>query len=127
MRLLILGGTVFLGRALTDAALERGHEITHFNRGRSREPDPRVETLRGDRSSLVALKAARADRRWDAIIDTSGYLPQVVRRATQVFRAATERYLFVSSILAYGTHGLDEASPVQAAPAPLPDTMTPAT
>ena len=51
MRLLVLGGTVFLGRAFTDAALARGHDVTHMNRGRSAPPDARVETLIGDRTA----------------------------------------------------------------------------
>src|SRR5262245_6415556 len=99
MRILILGGTVFLGRALTDAAIERGHVVTHFNRGSN--PDKRVETLAGDRTFLTALQNAQKDRRWEAVIDTSGYLPQVVRRSGQVLRAAVHRYLFVSTISVY--------------------------
>src|SRR5262249_24424177 len=70
VRLLLLGGPKFVGRALTDAALGRGHEVTFFNRGTTR-PDlyPEVEKLRGDRDGgLEAL----AGRDWDAAIDTSG-------------------------------------------------------
>ena len=124
MKLLLLGGTVFLGRALTDGALAAGHAVTHFNRGRSAAADPRVETLVGDRTaSLEAL----AGRRWDAVIDTSGYLPQVVDRSAMALRDAAGRYLFVSSISVYASFaraGLAESAPVLPPPDPLPDAMT---
>jgi 2'-hydroxyisoflavone reductase len=124
MKMLILGGTVFLGRALTDAALARGHRVTHFHRGQSAPADARVETLSGDRAaSLEALQG----RAWDTVIDTSGFLPQVVRRSAETLRESTQRYLFVSSISAYARfdrHGIDEDDPVAAPPDPLPDAMT---
>ena len=77
MKLLILGGTVFLGRALAEVALARGHEVTLFNRGQHNpELFPEAEKLRGDRDGdLGALKG----RRWDAAIDTCGYVPRAVR------------------------------------------------
>src|SRR5438094_6238319 len=82
MRLLILGGTVFLGRALVEAAQERGHEITLFHRGKH-NPDifPDVERILGDRSeNLDALKG----RRWDAVIDTCGYFPRIVKMSAEL-------------------------------------------
>jgi 2'-hydroxyisoflavone reductase len=124
MRILVLGGTVFLGRALTDAALAAGHGVTHFHRGKSSAPDARVETLNGDRAGNLDALAGRA---WDAVIDTSGYLPQVVTRSVQALRATAGRYLFVSSISVYESferEGIDEDWPVAPAPDPLPDTMT---
>lgn len=121
MRLLILGGTVFLGRALTDAALAGGHHVTHLNRGKSSPPDARVETLTGDRTADLGLLAGHE---WDAVIDTSGYLPQVVKRSVDALRAASERYLFVSSISVYegGEYGEDAqlAAPLD----PVPEVMT---
>ncbi|CAA9262412.1 MAG: hypothetical protein AVDCRST_MAG93-2245, partial [uncultured Chloroflexia bacterium] len=73
MNILILGGTIFLGRHLTAAALERGHTVTLFNRGRHPNPFPEVEYLQGDRDGgLQALEG----RRWDVVIDTSGYVPR---------------------------------------------------
>jgi 2'-hydroxyisoflavone reductase len=125
MRILILGGTVFLGRALTDAALDAGHVVTHFNRGKSAAPDPRVETITGDRTVAASLEQAKGENRWEAVIDTSGYLPQVVRLSVEALRDSTHRYLFVSSISAYAGPGYAEDSPVKAAPVPLPDAMTP--
>lgn len=123
MRILVLGGTVFLGRAITDAALGSGHRVTHFNRGRSGAADPRVETLTGDRTaSLDALSG----RPWDAVIDTSGFLPQVVRRSAEALRKAAGRYLFVSSISVYPRFdhdGVDEDEPVAPPLDPVPDAM----
>ena len=121
MRILVLGGTVFLGRAITDAALARGHLVTHFNRGKSGAPDSRVESVTGDRTaSLDALLG----RSWDGVIDTSGYLPQVVRRSAEALRDATGRYAFISSISVYGGPGFGEDDAVQPPPDPLPDAMT---
>lgn len=125
VNLLILGGTVFLGRAVTDAALAAGHAVTHFHRGRTAPPDPRVETLRGDRTDASALPT----RAFDAVVDTSGYLPQVVEKSAAALRASG-RYLFVSSISAYAgfaTAGYDEEAALAAPPEPLPEAMTPET
>src|SRR5437868_4232762 len=102
MRLLMLGGTVFLGRALTDVALARGHAVTHMNRGQSAGTDARVETILGDRTSVPFPVA---NRTWDAVLDTSGYLPQVVRRSCEALRDRTARYVFVSSISVYRSFG----------------------
>lgn len=122
MRILILGGTVFLGRALTDAALAARHHVTHLNRGVSSPPDARVTTLGVDRTA-PAFDTALAGQRWDAVIDTSGYLPQVVTRSAHAL-AACGRYLFVSTISAYVGPGYGEEAPVQTAPDPLPDAWT---
>ena len=98
MRLLVLGGTKFLGRGIVDAALERGHDVTLFNRGRTNpELYPEVERLRGDRDGdLDAL----AGRTWDAVIDPSGYVPRVVRASAELLRESGH-YIFVSSISVY--------------------------
>ena len=113
MKILIVGGTIFLGRHLVEAALERGHEVTMFNRGRhSSDVYPQVEKLRGDRASdLSALRG----KSWDAAIDTCGYLPSVVRKSAGFLRDAVEHYTFVSSCSVYGNfdlRGTDENSPV---------------
>lgn len=110
MRLLVLGGTRFLGRHLVELALGRGDEVTLFNRGQL-EPGlfPEVEKLHGDRDGgLGALKG----RRWDAVVDTSGYLPRVVRDSAALLADAVEHYTFVSSISVYRDTrvlGVDEA------------------
>lgn len=126
MRILVIGGTVFVGRAATDAALARGHEVAHFNRGRTAPPDPRVQTIHGDRGGPEALRRAKGP--WDAVLDSSGYLPQVVARSCAAF-ADVPRYLFVSSISVYSAFdapSFDERAAVAPPPSPLPDAMTPA-
>jgi len=96
MRLLVLGGTLFLGRHIAEAAQARGHELTLFNRGRS-GPDVSgdVEQIQGDREGDLALLSGRS---WDAAIDTSGYVPRVVRASAAFLADAVEHYTFVSSI-----------------------------
>ena len=128
MRLLILGGTVFLGRALTDAAIARGHTVTHLHRGRSAASDDRVETLLRDREEVPFLRDIDPSRTWDAVVDTSGYLPQVVARSAEALRDRVGMYVFVSSISAYASfesEDFDEDAPLQADPDPLPSERTP--
>ncbi len=114
MRLLLLGGPKFLGRAVTDAALARGHEVTFFNRGQTRpELYPEVEKLHGDRDGgLEAL----GGRDWDAVVDTSGYVPRIVGASAAFLERRVDRYAFVSSISVYADFGstVDESSPVGA-------------
>jgi nucleoside-diphosphate-sugar epimerase len=116
MRLLVLGGTKFLGRGIVDAALGRGHEVTLFNRGVT-DPDayPEVELLRGDRDGNLAALERRS---FDAVIDPSGYLPRVVRASAELLRGAVGHYVFVSSISAYDfplPPWYSESAPVSAA------------
>jgi 2'-hydroxyisoflavone reductase len=101
MRILILGGTVFLGRALVEAALAKGHTLTLFNRGKS-NPGlyPQVEQIHGDRS--VDLSALQG-RRWDVAIDTSGYVPRVVGNTARALTEAVEHYTFVSTLSVYAS------------------------
>ena len=111
MRLLLLGGPRFLGRAIADTALEAGHELTFFNRGQTNpELYPEVEKLHGDRAGELDILAGRE---WDAVIDTSGYLPDVVRSSAEAL-ARSDRYCFVSSISVYADFSVpvDEDSPV---------------
>jgi 2'-hydroxyisoflavone reductase len=113
MRILILGGTIFLGRALVEQVLARGHEPTLFNRGQT-NPGlfPQVERLAGDRK--VDLSAL-AGRRWEAVIDTCGYLPRVVRRSAAALTGCVEHYTFISteSVYASPLHpGSDESAPL---------------
>jgi 2'-hydroxyisoflavone reductase len=97
VKLLVLGGTQFLGRAAVETALERGHEVTLFTRGQTNpELFPEAEKLRGDRAA-DAVPAGE----WDGVIDTSGYVPAIVRRSAEALRNSVRRYLFVSSISVY--------------------------
>ena len=99
MKLLVLGGTKFLGRATVEAALARGHEVTLFNRGETNaDLFPDTEKLRGDRTQdLSALDG----REWDAVVDPSGYVPAVVRASAEKLSGQAGYYLFVSSLSAY--------------------------
>jgi 2'-hydroxyisoflavone reductase len=98
MRILVLGGTLFLGRHVVDSALERGHEVTLFNRGRTGpELFPHVERLRGDRDGdLGALEG----RDFDAVVDTSGRVPRLVAETIDAL-GAIGHYTFVSTISVY--------------------------
>lgn len=116
MRILILGGGIFLGRALLDAALARGHLVGVFNRGRARQQWPAgAQVMVGDRrGDLAALAASGA---WDAVIDTCGYCPADVLPTARAL-AACPRYLFVSSVSAYAVHaepGLNEEAALASA------------
>ncbi|ATB28211.1 SDR family oxidoreductase [Melittangium boletus] len=102
-RILILGGTAFLGPQLVEAAQARGHTVTLFNRGKTRpELFPNVEKLRGDRDPLKGegLKALEG-RSWDAVIDTSGYVPRLVRASASLLAPHVGQYVFISSISVY--------------------------
>ncbi|GCD93176.1 NAD-dependent epimerase/dehydratase family protein [Embleya hyalina] len=101
MRLLILGGTWFLGRALAEEAVRRGLCVTTFNRGLSGPDTPGVRALRGDRSSPEAIRSLSACGPWDAVIDTSGYIPHTVLHGARSLHEAVDRYVFVSSAAAY--------------------------
>ena len=96
MRVLVLGGTRFLGRAFVEAALARGHALTLFNRGRT---NPRlhagVERITGDRDGGLA---ALSGRTWDAVMDPSGFFPRIVGASARALAGSAARYLFVSSI-----------------------------
>lgn len=112
MRLLILGGTGFLGRHVAQEALIRGYDLTLFTRQvTAPELFPQAEHLRGDRhGDLDSLRG----REWGAVIDTSGQDPRAVGESAALLARAVGHYTFVSSISAYGTFpepGLDEAAP----------------
>ena len=125
MDVLIIGGTGFLGRHLVGAALGKGHRVTLFNRG-LREPGlfPDVETIEGDREAdLPALRG----RRWDAAIDTCGYVPRVVRASAGMLADAVDHYTFVSSISVYSdgiAPGADEDAPVEELEDPTVEEVT---
>ena len=112
MRLLILGGTGFLGRHLVEAALASSADVTLFTRGRT-APDlfPNLARITGDRDGdLAGLEPGQ----WDAVIDTSGYVPRVVRQSAQLLARRVAHYTFISSAAVYDPSAappLSEASP----------------
>lgn len=103
LKLLVLGGTLFVGPAIVEAALARGHEVTTFNRGKT-NPDlfPGIEKIRGDRDprslSLVGLEN---QRQWDAVIDVWPWDPHMVALTAQLLRDRVGRYAYVSTVGAY--------------------------
>jgi 2'-hydroxyisoflavone reductase len=108
MRILVLGGTVFLGRHVVAEALRRGHETTIYSRGVHGEPNPHAEHIRGDRADVSPLKG----RAWDAVIDTSGYEPGQVEQSAGL---DVGHYVFVSTCNVYPAwpdEPVDEDSPV---------------
>jgi 2'-hydroxyisoflavone reductase len=113
VRLLVLGGTRFLGRHLVEAARARGHEVTLFNRGRTNpELHPGLERITGDRDGGLGALGART---WDAVVDPSGFFPRLVGASARALAGAVGRYLFISSISVYAEpvpRGADEAAPV---------------
>ncbi len=113
MKLLIIGGTGFLGKHLVDAALQRGHELTLFNRGQSNPTlFPNVEQLHSNRDGGLSVLQGR---HWDAVIDTCGYVPRVVGASAQAAASLTKHYTFISSISVYADFskaGIDEHAPV---------------
>ncbi|MEV0003437.1 NAD-dependent epimerase/dehydratase family protein [Micromonospora sp. NPDC050980] len=98
MRLLILGGTWFLGRVLAERALESGHSVTTFNRGVSAADIPGVQALRGDRERPEDIRRLAEHGPWDAVIDTIGFVPQQVLIAATALNQVVGRYIFVSSV-----------------------------
>ncbi|MCY1076076.1 SDR family oxidoreductase [Archangium lansingense] len=102
-KILVLGGTGFLGPAFVTAAQARGHTLTLFNRGKTRpELFPDVEKLQGDRDPLKGegLKALEG-RTFDAVLDTSGYYPRMVRASAELLAPNVGQYIFISSVSAY--------------------------
>lgn len=116
LRVLVLGGTSFIGRHLVEEALRRGHDLTLFNRGLTNAALFRgVRTIAGDRNGdLGALRAAPGT--WNAVVDTSGYLERAVARSAAALAERAASYVFVSSISAYASFaapGLREDAPLR--------------
>lgn len=108
--ILILGGTGFIGPHMVREALRRGHSVTLFNRGRTNDAlFPDLETIKGDRDNgLDGLKG----RRWDAVIDNSGYVPRHVEDSARLLAPNCDRYVYISSLSVYADlmNATDESS-----------------
>jgi 2'-hydroxyisoflavone reductase len=123
VRLLVLGGTRFVGRAIVEAALAGGHEMTIFNRGVT-NPDlfPEVERIRGDRTRDLSPLAGR---HWDAVVDVAGYFPRVVEASVAALRHFVGRYVFISSVSVYADQSVPQSEDAPlAVPADPEDTST---
>jgi 2'-hydroxyisoflavone reductase len=124
MKLLVLGGTKFLGRHAVDAALAAGHEVTIFTRGQTNpELFPEAERLQGDRDGDLSPLEGRS---WDGVVDTSGYVPRIVRQSAELLRDAVGRYVFVSSISVYDdfSEPIHEGTPVAQLDDPATEEIT---
>lgn len=122
-RLLILGGTAYLGPEVVEAAQKRGWTITLFNRGKT-NPGlfPDLEKLHGDRKDdLESLKG----RDWDYVVDTSGYVPGHVSMSAELLRDRVKQYVFVSTISVYGNEVPKVGMTEQDAVAPMPEGADP--
>lgn len=109
MKLLILGGTEFVGRHMAEAALARGHDVALFHRGRhGADLFPHAEHLYGDRDGGLDVLRGRT---WDAVLDTCGYVPRIVRQSAEMLAGAAGHYTFISSVSVYrdfAVSGIDE-------------------
>lgn len=132
--ILFLGGTGFLGPHQVEYALARGHRVTLFNRGKSAKDlfGDRVELLIGNRDSKIepGLAALEGTRKWDIVIDNSGYVPRHVRDSVNLLKDRVGRYVFVSTVAVYdstATAVMNETSPLWPAPAADVEEVTGAT
>jgi 2'-hydroxyisoflavone reductase len=125
VRLLVLGGTKFLGRAVAEAAQARGHDVTLFTRGKTNPwLFPEAEHLAGDRDGELAALEGRS---WDAVVDTCGYVPRVVRASAELLAPAVDHYTFVSTGSVYpddSEPGYEESAPVQTLEEPDTENVT---
>jgi 2'-hydroxyisoflavone reductase len=125
LKVLILGGTGFIGPHFVDALTAGGHKITLFNRGK-RDPEVRegIEQLLGDRDGQIdSLKG----RDWDVVIDNSGYKPSQVRLTTELLDGHVPHYIFISSIAVYTNFakaGIDEDYELASLKNPTDETVT---
>lgn len=103
LKILVLGGTQFVGRHGVETLVQAGHRVTVFNRGQTLDELPeQVERLRGDRNSGVAGLVALSNRTWDACLDVSAYLPRQVRSSADMLRGRVGHYVFMSAVSVYG-------------------------
>jgi 2'-hydroxyisoflavone reductase len=118
-KILILGGTGFLGPHVVERALERGHTVTLFNRGKTgADRFPQAEKIRGDRGpgDKTDLSGLKNDRRWDAVLDVWANDPEIVVPMAKLMADRTAYYFFVSSIAVYKDYskiGMDETAPTR--------------
>ncbi len=115
MRLLVLGGTHFVGRAVVETALAAGMDVTTLNRGRSAIPGVTVRTLVADRTDADALRAALGEQEWDAVIDTWSGAPRVVASSCELLKGRVGHFGYVSTISVYAEpwpEGIDESAQV---------------
>lgn len=125
MRLLIIGGTRFVGRALAEAALASGHAVTLLHRGNAGcDVLPDAEHLHANRDGGLGVLG---ERNWDAVIDTCGQIPRVVEASATQVSGRASRYLFISTISVYADPlppGFTEDTPVATLDDPTTEALT---
>jgi 2'-hydroxyisoflavone reductase len=123
MEILLLGGTIFLGRQIASAAIARGHTVTIFHRGKHQVAVTGTKEILGDRTlSLEPLKG----QNWDAVIDTSGYVPRHVRASATALHTEIPHYTFISTLSVYPDNiqpDSDESTPVNVLDDPTNETV----
>ena len=116
MRVLVIGGTQFVGRHIAEELLEQGHSVAVLNRGLTPDPLPdEVERLRADRTQPEQLQAAIGDRKFDAVVDCIGYHADEIPVVVDLFRGRIQRYVFIGSVSVYEPSErfpIDESFPV---------------
>lgn len=120
VRMLVLGGTRFVGYTVLEAAIRSGWEATSFNRGMSGLPPADVRVVQGDRLIERDLEQLASDGPWDAVVDTSGFVPRDVLMACEYLRPVTTHYVFISTVSVYRgwpREPLSESSEVLSCPA----------
>src|SRR5258707_690044 len=124
-KILVIGGTNFMGYFAVEYALSRGHEVTLFSRGKSNPGAfPLAEHIRGDRAADIELLDGH---KWDAVLDTCGYIPRIVRKSLDVLKDAVGLYVFISTMSVYSETpptGVDENSAVSILPDPAVEEIT---
>ncbi|MEU3568893.1 NAD-dependent epimerase/dehydratase family protein [Kitasatospora sp. NPDC036755] len=128
MKILLLGGSSFLGRAYAAEALAQGHRVTTFNRGRSAADLLGVEAVRGDRDDVGELARLVDGRSWDAVVDTSAQQPAQAALSARLLRGRAGHYTFVSSVHAFAdwpARVIDEHSALHPCPADTPPDQPP--
>lgn len=145
LRILILGGTGFLGPAVVDAAKARGHSLTLFNRGKTEKRignidgveklfgnrDPNLHSDEKDDASPKGLSqvedAIKAGTKWDAVVDTSGYVPRIVKASAELLSKASDQYVFISTISVYANNNIadeDESGAIATTSTPDAEQVT---
>lgn len=120
MKLLVLGGTQFVGKYIVEAALEAGHEVTLFHRGRSCRPEdqPHVRHIIGDRENLDDLYKL-TEQEWDVVLDTSAYTPTTLQKSVELLKDRVKQYAFITTISVYqdfAEAGITEQYPLKQMP-----------
>lgn len=126
MKILILGGTQFVGLHLTQAAIDAGHEVTLFNRGRTNTHlFPDVEKLVGDRNESGGYDALKG-RTWDAAIDVTAYFPRQVKELLEVLSGSIEHFTYISTVSVYADFSkeITEDSPLAELEDPTTEEIT---